>query len=556
MTAGSVTNSIIASSNDFGQLSVAGAMTDSSVSSGFSVGSFALEGVISGDSPLNSAAGVSAARAGGDRMLGRGNIASAIIGSMVDSDVTAGVAPDLNGNFDVNSTVLIETAGLPQGGGLSTIGKIQGAADSNSAVQAKSGIVSNALTGSALVNPTMTYSISDLTPHDPLMGGDLAGTARPAAPLTLVLGGQSVTIALTGTAGASVDAYVSDPSSTTLDDLIVHGTTAASTLTVTTTGSVNIGRILADANTSLATINLRGGVNLVGDNTSDPDMWIDSGLTALSFNNLGDSFTGQVGGSIGTLTFNNQGGGTLNVLGDITTLSANGSSSTSSLQVLSTVTGAPFDNLAIDASGTVYGTQLTSNDELSQVNLNTGATALPVPVISSATGTPITLQGMTVRSSTTNPSLNGLWGITDLSTPRRPPWPWAPCPATSTQRSNSARLKRWAAIERRKQRLPPTEAVPSKDGNPAFDELVTINPATGLATAVAPIKDIFGDTYSNNIIQLAADNEGDIYAITNDLDGNGPSYGQTPTDPNNVLGYGMDLLQLRISARMPRATPP
>ena len=155
-----------------------------------------------------------------------------------------------------------------------------------------------------------TYTIADITTADPL--GTKSGTATAGSNFTVTVGNTVLTVAVSGP--GSVDVYQSTPSATSIDSLVLNGTTSATKLTVSapvtvtvttparprgkpittvTPANVTVGRIIGGPGAGLNSLALGG--DIVGDGTTDPDVWIDGGLiTSFTFGNLGNNATGQM----------------------------------------------------------------------------------------------------------------------------------------------------------------------------------------------------------------------------------------------------------------------
>lgn len=529
ITADSVTNSIFAAGANFGSLSVRGDMTDSSASSGLVLGSRAVASVIADASPLSSLGEMSAARAGADRELLHGNFGTASALNFVNSDISAGVDAGADGNFGTGDDAVITAAGpngLPSGGGSSAINSVRGNADSASAFVADSGVGGSP---SGTVNSNVTYSLSQLTTHHSLPSR--VDTADSAHAIEYALsGGLTITITVTG--AGSVDAYDQQgiDSDGTIDTLVLSGTNKTTRITIT--GGGRIGRILSTDDSTAGSLTYDG--TLVGDNTIDPDLWIDGGLDVLSIGTLGDGVVGQVGGDIKTLSIGNQGSGLVRVAGEVSSLNVTAGTGDPLLQRLGAYSSRSFNAVTANAVGSVYVHQ---NGVIYRVNPNTNNAILQtIPVFDGFSGNTVSLQGMDFASDGT---LLGV-GVTSSFSPTQ-------LMGALVNSSTTASLSALAVSPTG--RIFAIQHVDSNgDGFTDFDALVELNATTGALSQIGRIRDIYLNDFVDNFKQLAFAPNGTLYAITDDLDGSGGSFGRNAIDTDSLNGFGAALFRLSTTA--------
>jgi hypothetical protein len=357
---GAATDSIFAAGGAIGSASVSGAATNSSFSTGLSVGGTALEAVRLDATPLATIAEQNAARSGADRQLFHGDFGSArITGGLVNSDLTAGVDPGADGIFGTADDTVVTSLT----GGDSRFGSLSAAADVNS----------NILADAGGLGTIVAYTIADLTPNNPLLPGNLIGSAAAGAALAYVTSsGHVVTVRVTGPGLVNVYDEAAGDTDDLVDALVIRNATSATSVAITTStpGAVGIRRILTSDDSSPGSLSFDG--DLVGDGTADADLWLDGPVRTITLRELGDDVTGRVGGDVTTLTAQTQGSGQLRVGGTVNLLNVTDSGANRLLQVLSTAPSADIGAMATDSADNVWVFD-TQTRRLSQVNVNTGA---------------------------------------------------------------------------------------------------------------------------------------------------------------------------------------
>ena len=283
ITTGNIRNSIIAAGGNIGTFR-SGTMTNSSASSGLVLASSSIAAVAADGTPLASTAELNAARA--NSTLLHGNFTSATVGGsgLISSALTAGISPGADGAFDfgrnpnsddnVNSSIT---------GGMSSFGAVSTTIDAHSVVLASAGAAQHVLHYTLDSNP-----VTSIVPNDPVTGSPVA-TATVGSPGTFSLNGQTITVTITGGAGATVSMYDNPATNGVLDTLVISGGASGApvTVAVTTTavGVLDIGRVLATDGTVVTSFSYNG--YLVGDGSTDPQLWINNDMTTFFVGGFG-----------------------------------------------------------------------------------------------------------------------------------------------------------------------------------------------------------------------------------------------------------------------------
>lgn len=515
--AGTVTESVIASAGDFGGY-YSGAMTDSTASSGWSVGSAAIRAVMDDASPLADAGELNAARGGVDRVLLRGDFTNASVTGlvgMVGSAFSAGVDPGNDGIFDDGITpgVVVDRTNVSSSttGGMSRLGSVSGLTDASSVIAADVlGYDRTTGTGSTFGN--ITYAISDLTTNHPLE----AAFNDPVTLSSVAATGQDwfnlgVRIHVTGPGTVSVFDAVNGDS--VLDTLLLQGTTAATTVTITgANGSgITFGRVLTSDDATVAAFNADG--DLTGDGTADPDLWIDGAVSRLTLRDLGDNVTGQIGGGVSMLTLNNQGAGKLNIGGLLSSYTVQSGTGNGLFTTLAPTPTSNVTLLSTDAAGNSWVFDATTR-QISQVNTGTGAVVTgPFPV-TDPLGAALTLTAMDFSAGGT------LYAAATRNNP-------APTELLGSMTTGTPGLRGLAVDHQNR--------IAAIDSSTGEDRLVQLDPQTGALRVIGTIKSVFNATYTGMIVQLAFGASGELYGITSDQNG------------NTAANLGAAILRLRVT---------
>ena len=381
---GAMTDSIIASGGAIDQATVSAGMTNSSISAGLSLGGAAIRDVIDDATPLATIAEQNAARSGADRQLFRGNFGSARVNGLglANSDLTAGVDAGADGDFDTTDPASIVASVT---GGSSRFKSVRSAADG----------ASNILADAGAVGTTVGYAIADITPTNPLE--TLINAAVDITPLVYgnIGGAHSVTITVKG--NGQVDVHDADTAGDTLiDTLVLRGTNSRTRVTIETStpGAVTIGRIISEDEAGLDSFTFDG--DLVGDGSTDPDLWLDNGINTLVFRDLADDWDGRIGGDVKELTMRTQGSGVLRVGGRVERLTIVDGSSDPLLTALAAAPSADVGSMATDSTSLVWVFD-TGTGQLSQVDLTTDPATVvtgPLDVTDAFDGSALTLTGL------------------------------------------------------------------------------------------------------------------------------------------------------------------
>jgi len=503
---GAMTNSIIAAGGEIARATLSGGMTNSSVSSGLNIGGQAIAAVLADGTPLANLGELQAALSGADRQLFWGDLGSTVVGGagMVASHLTAGIDAGADGDFANPATNNVASSLT---GGQSAISSVRATLDAASTVLADGGIVSNQAVGAGTVTADVAYTVGtpvlngDLTPTNLLE--TLVGTAVSGTPLSYTTaGGHEVTITVSG--NGQVDVYDEGGVDTddNIDSMVFSGTDGRTRVTVATTtpGAVTAGRILSADDATVGYLTFDG--DLVGDGTTDPDLWIDGPMNTLSFRDMPDDWDGRVGGDVGNLSLQTQGSGSLYIGGAVKSLSIFDSGSNPLLNELSNAPTTDIVTMTADSAGNVWVFDSVTGN-LSQVNVATGAViGAPLPVTLAGIGTPVVLAGMDFLSAA--PDVLYAVGEIHNQSPTEQVGPLAGAAITAGSLAVSPTGE--------------TFAIQNVGGE---DVLVQIDLTDGSADPIGALSDIFNNTYNNNVLALAFDDAGTLIALVNDRDGDG-----------------------------------
>jgi hypothetical protein len=496
-SAGSVNNSIIAAGGNITTVSSPGVFTNTVVSSGLVVQGSSIATLING-TPLADINAIHTAMQ--NPTLLHGSIKTVSLGiatpTLVGSSITAGVSPGADGSFgtaddNVNTSIT---------GGNSAITSFKGLLGGGSHL-----IANSSGGGATTVNYTTDNSASSILQADPITGAPTA-IATVGSPAQIITSQGTITITVTGVGGVA-RAYDNVGTPDRLDTLLISSTNSAPiTVTVTTTSAntFGIGRVITTDNTQLANFTFNG--DILGDAAGGPSLWIDSDMTSFSIRNIPNDGTwnGVIGGNVGKLTLNQQGPGRLRIGGRVTTLTVATSVGNPLLQQLGTVTPATaITQISYDpVSGHVFATDGTN---LLNVDVNTGTISASSPFLTLLTNATVNISGMSFDS------LGNLFGVATLNNQN---------PInTLGQITTAGDTLRGLAINSE-------GVIYAIDSESGVDTLVNIDPITGVETPVADgtIRDQHTDTFTNNIMALAFDNQDNLLALTNDRDGNGGNF--------------------------------
>ncbi len=506
LTVGSMFNSIVAAGGNIGTFKSTGNATGSSVSSGLVLlggsptdSSVGIAAVMADATPLGSTAELNAAREGAT--LFHGDFKSATVGgtgtTLFGSALTAGVSPGADGAFGTADDNV--SSSLTGGSGKFTT--LKAVADGASFMLAKS-----PSKGATTVLYTLDGSANSIVQGDPIVGAPTL-TVTTSAPQTITTPDGTITITVKGGTGTTVQVYDDPTTPDRVDTIVINSSsTTAATVTVVTSapGVLGLGRVLTTANTIVGTFTFNGDILGNGDRFGGTDvgpaLWIDSAMTTFSIRNMLDdaAWHGQIGGDVKTLTINQLGSGQFHVGGRITTLNIAGSVGNPLLQQLGNVN--PPTSIGQLAINPVDGSQVATNGaQLFGVNTTTGAVAPGVSIVSPL-GTPLTLNGLGFNSAGT------LYGVTTINSQ-------VPITQLGKITSTGDQLRALAVNS--------SGQIYAVDSSSGSDTLVTLNPNTGAETVVGVILDSHTNTFTDNVLAMAFDQNDNLLVLVNDQDGNG-----------------------------------
>ncbi|MGN6370638.1 MAG: beta strand repeat-containing protein [Phycisphaerae bacterium] len=505
ITTGTIRNSIIAAGGNIGTLR-SSTMSYSSASSGLVLASSSIARVMADPSPLATTTELNAARA--NATLLHGNFTNAIVGGsgLINSALTAGVSPGADGAFNYGHGTSDDNINSSLTGGASSFGTVSTSVDANSVVLAATG------GGQGTRQRVLRYTLdsnplTSIVPNDPVTGTPVA-TATVGSPGTFSLNGQTITVTITGGAGATVTMYDNSATTGVLDTLVINGgsTGAPVSVSITTTavGFLDIGRVLATDGTNVTSFTYNG--YLVGDGSAGPQLWINSDIQTFSVGGYGTNgaipttWSGVIGGNVKSFFVGTQGTGTLRVGGTITNATIGTSVGESGTVILGHANPAQvgaITQIALDP--TTNTTYAYSGGFIFPISIPTGA-IVPQPALHTAfTNQPLTISGMDFSGTGT------LYGVATLNNlnPTR----------TVGSVSTGDNLHALAVSSSGQLFAVNTNAA-------GVDQLVSIDPATGAMSTIGTLKDPFGHNYSSNFLALAFGGD-TLYGIVNDVDGTG-----------------------------------
>jgi hypothetical protein len=497
---GNMSNSIVATGGSINSVKSAGTMTTSSISTGLVLSGAAINTVMSDGSPLNDATEMNTARQ--DAVLFRGSFTKSVaigpktgFGLNLGSALTAGVSPGADGAFGTAD----DNVSSSLTGGASSFGSLKATVDGTSVELAKT---FGKKPFGTLVGYTLDNSASSIVASDPVTGSPTA-IASAGNPVTITGPNGTITITVSGKTGATVSVYDTDTTNNYIETIVISGTdNKAATISVVTSapGAFDIGRILATDNTLVSSFTFNG--DLVGDPLGGPALWIDSDMKTFSVRNLPNDATwsGQIGGNVTTLTVKQLGPGQLRVGGRITTLNVTSSAGNPLLQQLGTVN---------PATGI---TQLTSNPLDNSILGSDGNQVFNLDTATGNIGTTVTVQNPLGDSLL---AVNGisfaqdgtLVGVATINNQ---------LPVTTVGSLTPIGGTRLTGLA-----VNATGQIFAVDLINGFDTLVQIDPTTGGETQIGIIHDVANDTFTQNILALAFDQNGNLMALVNDRDGSG-----------------------------------
>lgn len=526
LNADNVIDSIIAAGGTIGNAVISDDVSDSSISAGLSVGGTTVADVLDGTLDLTAEVDRNTARGNADRTLFRGDINRFQADNLIDADITAGVDAGDDGDFDsaAGDGVNVITSVT---GGHSVISRIdiRNSADADSFVLTDSGINRENISNNAATVDQVDYVVGDLTPNNPLEA--LADTADKDNTVTV----NGITVTITG----NVSVEVRDDSGTLgrIDTLVITGNDPRATITVT--GGGEIGRVITADDVQFDDFIYDG--DLVGDGSDDVDLWLDTDnrLDTVQFESMGDpddlvaaaEWTGQIGGNVNRLIIDSQGSGSLYVGGVVNNLILTGSFGEAAVASTAETPTNNITQMTASAAGNVWVFD-EGTGQLSEVDVNNDNTTLtgPIDVFDVLDpGTALNLLGLDFDNATGD--LLGVADLLDLN-----PTQQVTALADGFNLVGAATDSN-GVIYAIDSSLDVDNADADDDTATGTDDrLVTINPVTGAVTQVGLLRDLFGHTYSGNILSLAFDADNNLYALIDDQDG---TFGTTTTADGVVL---------------------
>lgn len=505
LSVGNLTNALIAAGGNIGGISSSGIMTDSVISSGLVLSGNSIAAALADATPLGSTGEITAALQG-SKLL-HGSISSVNFSkagvNIIGSAITAGVSPGADGTFGT----VDDNVNSSQTGGNSLIGSFKGTLDGASNLMANS--IKAAIPGLQQVTYSTGSGADSILSADPISGPAtlVVGTTTPG---TLTTASGTIVVKVSGPAGTTVSLFDNATTTDRLDTMLISGpATGGVSVTVTTSNpdAFSLGRVIATDNTQVSSFTFNG--DILGDVSGGPSLWLDSDVSTFAVRNLPNDGTwdGRIGGNVGKLTLNQLGPGKFRIGGRVNTLTIASSVGNPLVQQLGTVTPpTPVTQIAYDpTTGNVYA---TDGLNLLNVDVLTGSINTSSAVHTLLTNGTVNLSGLAFDAA------GRLFGVATLNSQN-------PINMLGSITTTGDTLHGLA--------VKPDGTIWAIDSSGGTDKLVIINPVTGaetLATSGASAGIIrdggnANNTYSGNILALASDANGQLWALTNDVDGIG-----------------------------------
>ncbi|MFW6154053.1 MAG: hypothetical protein ACOC95_02455 [Planctomycetota bacterium] len=508
LTVGDVLNySIVAAGGDVHRAWVRNGMSHTSLSSGLNVGSEAIATLINlgnADDRLDGDAELYAARSGGDRQLLRGDVRAVVVNGtgMVDSAVSAGVDAGASGDF---ANLGDNGVAGSLTGGASSIGAVRGDVDPLTAVVADAGI-RRAPAGVAFRQDDVTYAVSDIDPADEV------GTAihRTPAPLIDTAGNPVLTVTLIGPGYATLYDEAGGDTDNTLDTLVIRDATHRTRIDIVSAGDTpaSIGRIITEDDVELHSLTFEGGV--VGDGTAEPDLVLDGGVRILSLGQMGGDvdWDGRIGGDVRSLSMDTQAHGTLRIGGRVVSLDVNGGAAGPLLVATAHPTWPDDDVTAItsDTTGNVW----MYDAETETLHLVSDPDPANAAAVTDAAGNAVSLAAMDVLNAG-----NVMYALATV-------WNQAPTSQVGAPQGGEVDLVGLAVDGLTN--IYAIENASSPSSPSGQDELMRLDPDTGIRTSVGMLRDVYSNLYTDNVMALACDNDGTLFALIRDFDGDATGF--------------------------------
>ncbi|NLF30559.1 MAG: DUF342 domain-containing protein, partial [Planctomycetes bacterium] len=499
LSVGDVMNySIVAAGGHLQRASIRNGMTRSSLSSGLNLGSDAIADIIADATPLDGVAELDAARGGADRQLLRGDVGAVTVGGtgMIDSAVSAGVDAGADGDFADQADNGV-AASLT--GGASSIGTVRADADGFTAIVADAGI-RQAPVG-AIVNDNVTYAVSDIATIDPADEIDTAIGRTPA--IFTAANGQTLTVTLIGDGAVTLYDEAGGDTDDMLATLVITGATSRTKVDIvsSTPGAVSIGRIVTGDDVALNTLTFDGA--LVGNGGAESDLVLDGGVQSLTLGQMGGDvdWDGRIGGDVRSLSMDTQAHGNLRVGGRISSLVVKGGTAGPLLVATAQPTWPDDDVTAIasDITGNIW----MYDAQTETLHLVSDTDGSSVVAVTDAAGNAVSLAAMDVLNAG-----NVMYALATL-------WNQAPTVQIGAPQGGPVDLV-GLAVDASNRIYAVENASSSASGS---DELMRLDPITGVRVSVGVLRDVYANLYSGNVMALASGSGSTLYALIADRDG-------------------------------------
>lgn len=493
---GLMTSSVVASGGEISKALIRGGMTNSSISSGLVLDGAAIADVIADGTPLANIPELDNARAGAT--LYRGDFRTADVRGLLDnSDLTAGVAPNPTGSFDGITAASAANVTSSITGGRSEFRTVKATVGGGSNVLADSGIrsVRRIVPAGGNVVSNVDYTIGDIATLE-----TLRATVVKGAPQTYTTSTGTVIITVKG--NGQVEVYDGNTGDDRIDTLVIRGADKRTSVKVETiVGAVPVGRVITADDVELREFRFDGDiVGTTGAITGETDIWMDGPVRTFAIRDLGSDIDGKIGGDVRTMSMRTQGAGKLHVGGKVSKLTIANSASSPLLRTWAGVTAPSggINAMSTDSTGATWVFDSVTN-ALTRVT----PVAAGLSVTDSFTGETLTLSGMDFNGG------DVLYAVANL---------WNPSPTEQVGAMSAT------AVSLRGLAVGPDGRIVAIDSSSGTDVLVEVDSSTGFISQVGILRDIFGNTYAGNVLAMSFDDNGNLFALVNDRDGDGGAY--------------------------------
>jgi len=350
------------------------------------------------------------------------------------------------------------------------------------------------------------YDIADIATLNP---DDLVVTASAGLPVFHVTAGGHM-VAVTVSGRGTVDVYDEGDGLTddVVDALVIQGADARTKITIVTSlsGAVSVGKILTGDDVYVGALQFDG--NLIGDENDEVDLALDGGVTNLTLGAMGGdvSWTGRIGSDIRRLAIGTQGLGNLRIGGSVRGFTLFEGADDLWLAPTGNPTWPGEDGAAMasDADGHIWLYDGVTGELHPADDPDVGRRV----TITDALYNSLNIEGMDFFNIP-----HTMYAVATLynQIPSQQVGPTQDGPVDLVGLAVNA-FGRVMAVEK---------GTTTASG---YDELVEIDTQTGVRTTIGILRDVYSNLFLDNVMALAFDNAGRLYALLADYDGLGPAF--------------------------------